>query len=103
MEKLEEVLAAYRRTPMDNGDAAIVTDLDLVIEVEGMGDLWDRVAGSNICRVLRETGAQEIALAVARPESELLAQDHAMWADIREELLGAGIILRDPIGLPAAA
>jgi hypothetical protein len=103
MEKLEDILAAYRDSPMDNGDATIVTDLELVIEVGGMADLWDRVAGRNLCEVLRESGAQEIALAIARPESALLPQDHAMWADIREELHGSGIAIRDPIGLPAAA
>lgn len=102
MENLEAVLAIYREIPMDNGDAAIFTDLHVVIQADRLADLWDPVACRNICLTLRETGVQEIALAIARPEGELLLQDHAMWADIREELHGS-IRVRDPIGLPAAA
>jgi hypothetical protein len=103
MDNLDEVLALYREVPMDNGDAAIFTDLRVVHEVGGLADAWDPVLRRNIGWMLRDTGVREIALAIARPEAELLRQDHAMWADLREELHTSGITVRDPIGLPAAA
>lgn len=103
MDGLDSCLAAYRDIPLDNGDAAIFTDCRMVHELDRLADLWDPVARQNVCFLLRETGAREVVLAVARPGAELLPQDYAMWADLREGLAPDGIVVRDPVGLPAAA
>lgn len=103
MDGLDEGLAVYREVPLDNGDAAIFTDLQVVLELERLADLWDPKTRRLLGARLRDTGVRQIALAIARPAAELLPQDHAMWADLREELHGSGISLLAPIGLPAAA
>jgi hypothetical protein len=103
MENLEAALSIYRNVPLDNGDAAIFTDAGMALEVAGLADNWDRLCKENLCSAITGSGVREIAVAIARPDAALLAQDHAMWADMREELAPAGIVVMDPIGLPAAA
>jgi ubiquinone biosynthesis protein UbiJ len=97
------ILDSYREHPMRNGDVAVLTDLRVVQEVEGLADDWDPMVRTGLARILREIGATEVELAVARPDAQLLAQDHALWADLREELLGSQITVHPLIGLPAAA
>ena len=100
----DDLLDAYRDDPMRNGDVALfLEELRLVQEVQGLADAWDPVLRHNTGWLLRELGVTEVCLAVARPDAELLAQDHVMWAELREELHGSGVRLADPIALPAAA
>jgi hypothetical protein len=102
-DRLETLLEIYREMPIDNGDMLLITDPDLVQEVEGMADQWDPVLRRNVAYVLRELGVSELRLAIARPEGELLPQDHALWADLREELLDQPIRVFPLIALPSAA
>ncbi|MCW2601609.1 MAG: hypothetical protein JWM02_3438 [Frankiales bacterium] len=103
MKNRKKVLKAYREHPMCNGDVALLTDLAVVQEVEGLADHWDPVLRANIAHVLTEIGARELQIAIARPDAELLPQDHALWADLREELLGSAITVLPVVALPAAA
>lgn len=86
-----------------NGDVLLTVDRIEVALLEQWADRWDPVLRQNTAFVIRELGAREVELAVARPDAALLPQDYAMWADLREELAPTGIVLRDPIGLRAAA
>ncbi|MFN2537495.1 MAG: hypothetical protein ABR549_04995 [Mycobacteriales bacterium] len=100
----DDALEVYRANPMSNGDVAfIMAELRMVQEVQGLADAWDPVLRRNTGALLRELGVRELCLAVARPDAELLAQDHVMWAELQEELRGTGISLLPPQGLPAAA
>jgi hypothetical protein len=103
MENIDVVLEIYRSNPMLDGDVALLTDLQVVQEVEGLADHWDPVLRRNIAYVLREVGARELQVAIARPDAELLPQDHALWADLREELLDSPITVLPLLALPAAA
>ncbi|MCW2501428.1 MAG: hypothetical protein JWN87_3104 [Frankiales bacterium] len=103
MENIDVVLEIYRTNPMLDGDVALLTDLQVVQEVEGLADHWDPVLRRNIAYVLREVGARELQVAIARPDAELLPQDHALWADLREELLDSPITVLPLLALPAAA
>lgn len=103
MEHFAEVLSRYTDYPMLDGDIALLTDLKVVQEIEGLADHWEPRIRRNLAEGLRETGAQELQLAIARPGAELLPQDHALWADLREELLGSGIKVLPVVALPAAA
>jgi hypothetical protein len=98
-----EVLAAYVDHPMQNGDVAILTDQKVIQEIAGLADHWDPELRRNVAWLLCEIGVAEVELCVARPDGELLAQDHALWADLREELLGEPVTVHPLIGLPAAA
>jgi hypothetical protein len=103
MEKLADVIRIYNEYPLDNGDMVVVTDSPVVQELERMADEWDPVIRRNVAHVLREIGATEVQLLFARPDAEMLPQDHAIWADLRDELDGSGITLHPPTALPAAA
>lgn len=103
MESYEHVVKAYTDYPTGNGDVLILTDDKIVQEVTGLADQWDPVLRRNIAEVLREVGVSEVALLVARPEGIPLPQDHAMWADLRDELQGSAIVVHPLEGLPAAA
>jgi hypothetical protein len=103
MKNLKKVLSVYREHPMHNGDVALLTDLKVVQEIEGLADQWDPELRRNIAYVLTGLGIRELLVAIARPDAELLPQDHALWADLREELLGSAIRVLPVMALPAAA
>ncbi len=97
-----EAIAAYEEHPMDDGDVALLTDLAMIQEVEGLADQWDPVLRRNIAHILKEIGATEVVVAIARTGRQLLPSDHALWADLREELLDAQIVVRPVVALNAA-
>lgn len=103
MDKWSEIRAVYTDIPLENGDALIVTDLSAIQQVDGLADHWDPTVRRFVVKILTEMDVREVRLAIARPGAELLPQDHALWADLREELLGSGIRVLAPEGLPAAA
>ena len=103
MEKLADVIRIYSEHPLDNGDLVVVTDAPVVQELERVADQWDPVIRRNVAYVLREIGVREVQLLFVRPDAEMLPQDHAIWADLRDELEGSGITLHPPTALPAAA
>jgi hypothetical protein len=101
LDDLDQVLAAYRGDPIDNGDLVLITDQRLVQELAGFADIWDPHVRRTVAELLTTVGASEVAVAIARPDGELLLQDHALWADLRDELEGSGISLRRPVAVPA--
>jgi ubiquinone biosynthesis protein UbiJ len=103
MENREQVLKAYRDHPLPAGDVVLITDLSVVQEVEGLADHWDADLRSKLARLLVEVGASELQVAIARPRADLLPQDHALWADLREELLGSPVRVLPLAALPSAA
>ena len=102
MDDIEKVLEVYDDHPLRDGDVALLTDLEVVQEIEGLADEWDAELRRNIAYVLTEVGASELTVAVARRHKRLLPQDHALWADLREELLGSPIVVHPLRALPAA-
>lgn len=100
---VDDLLAIYREHPMRNGDVALLTDLPVIQEVEGLADHWDPVLRRNVAKVLRDVGVTQLLVAIARPRAELLPQDHALWADLREELLDSPITVLPVTALPSAA
>jgi hypothetical protein len=101
LDDLDPVLASYRGDPIDNGDLLLITDQRLVQELAGFADVWAPHVRRAVADLLRATGATDVVVAIARPDEELLLQDHALWADLRDELEGSGIRLRPPVPLPA--
>lgn len=98
-----DILTAYRDHPMQDGDVVLLVEhLKLATEIEGLADHWDAVLCANIAYVLRELGATEVVLGVARPQALLLSRDHQLLGDLREELAGSAVVVRDLLALPAA-
>lgn len=102
MAQWKDIESVYVDHPLDNGDALIITDMDFVQQVDGLADHWEPKVRQFVTDILRRIDPLEVVLAVARPDADLLPQDHAMWADLREELLGSGITVHPPKALPAA-
>ena len=102
MRDIQKLLEVYDDHPMGDGDVALLTDLPVVQEVERLADEWDPVLRRNIAWVLTKVGAGELVVAVARRHKRLLPQDHAMWADLREELLDSPVVVHPLVALPAA-
>jgi len=97
-----DILTAYRDHPMLDGDVVLlVEELKLATEIEGLADHWDSVLCRNVAHVLREIGAHEVTLGLARPGAVLQPRDHQLLGDLREELAGSGVVVRDLLALPA--
>ena len=90
--KTENMLAHYEAEPMQPGDVALLLDDGVCMEVEGLADHWSANIRRNLATMLRPNCAR-VLIAVARPERQLLASDHVLWAEMREELLGSGVEL----------
>ena len=97
---LPRLLEIYREAPMLDGDAAILAG-GVVLELESLTDHWDALVRRNVGAMLAEAPATEAVLAIARRHERLRPSDHALWADLREELLGR-LHLRPLVALPAA-
>jgi len=96
-----DLLAHYDSEPMEPGDVALLLDDSACMEVQGLADNWSAQARRNLATVLREHCAR-VLIAVARPEGQLLAADHVIWAELREELLCSGVELLPIRGVAAA-
>ena len=102
MDDMQKVLAAYDDHPMQDGDVALLTDLKVIQEVAGLADHWDPVLRRNIASVLTEVGVTELVVGIARRDRQLHPEDHALWADLREELLDSPMTVHPLVALPAA-
>jgi len=101
MRDLAPALSAYQDYPMDNGGMAVFLDAGIVVEIEGGADDWGADLTQHLAASLAQVGS-DAQLAIARPGAELLGSDHALWADLREELLGSPVQLLPLLALPAA-
>lgn len=97
-----DILAIYRDHPMQDGDVVLlIEELRVATEISGLADHWDTVVCGSTARVLREIGAREVVLGIARPRSVLQPSDHRLLGDLREELAGSGVAVGDLLALPA--
>lgn len=101
MTEIETVLRIYDEFPMANGDVAVLLDGGRVLEITELADQWDPELRHNLAYTLRGTAAS-VQLAISRPGGELLDTDHALWADLREELLDSEVDVLPLLGLRAA-
>lgn len=97
----EEVLRIYRDAPMADGDAVLLLDDEVCLELQGMADGWDDVGRRNLVSILTQT-SQRVLVAIARPEARLRPGDHRLWHDLERELAGTGVDLLPVRALPAA-
>jgi hypothetical protein len=97
-----DIVSVYRDHPMHDGDVVLLIEaLHVATEIEGLADHWDQVLCRNVATVLRELGAPELQIGIARAHEVLQARDHQLLGDLREELAGSGIVVRELLVLPA--
>lgn len=99
--RLTNVLRAYTDTPLAAGDAVLLLDGRVCMEIAGLADHWDDVMRRNTADVLRST-ARDVVLVIARPSAEPLPEDSRLWRELYEELRGSTVDLAPLEALPSA-
>ena len=95
------VLRIYTDAPMADGDAVLLLDGEVCLELQGMADGWDDVGRRNLVSILVQT-SQRVLVAIARPRAELRPGDYQLWRDLHRDLAGTQVDLLPVRALPAA-
>ena len=98
---LTNMLHIYADDPMDDGDAVLLLDSKVAVEMEGLADHWDAQLRTNTAGILRET-ARTVVVAVARRDAVLRPSDYQLWRDLHDELRDGDVALLPLRALPAA-
>lgn len=96
-----EALRIYAETPLSNGDAILLLDDTVCLELAGLADHWDDLLRRNTAKILRDT-ASSVVVAIARPGAELLPRDFQLWRDLHAALRDTDVELHPVRALPAA-
>lgn len=98
--RTETALRIYADHPLEDGDAVLLLDGKVCMEVEGLADAWDDVLRTHTAGVLRET-AKSVVLAIARRGADLGVEDYRIWRELHEALRGSAVDLHPLQALPA--
>ena len=99
-DRLADLLHVYADHPLDDGDAVLVLDDHVCLEVEGLADHWDS-ARESTARIVRETSSSVVVL-IARPDRVLRDGDYQLWRDLHADLRDSDVQLHPVRALPAA-
>ena len=97
----DAALRVYTDAPMADGDAVLLLDGEVCLELQGMADAWDDAGRRNLVSILVQT-SQRVLVAIARPRAELRPSDYQLWRDLHSDLAGTEVELLPVRGLPAA-
>ena len=100
-DRLAEVLRIYADHPLDDGDAVLLIDDEVCLEIEDLADEWDAVRRSSTTGILLST-ARCVQVAIARPRAVLLDRDYQLWRDLHADLRDSDVQLLPVRALPAA-
>lgn len=95
-------LQAYADDPMDDGDALLLLDDAVCVELAGLADAWDEHGCQSLSTVLTGAASSSVRLAIARPGAELHAGDYRIWRDLHAALRDSDLELRPLRALPAS-
>ena len=96
------MLRTYTDAPLADGDAVLLLDGEVCLELQGMADQWDDLGRRNLVSILVQT-SERVLVAIARPRGELRPSDHQLWRDLHQDLAGTDVDLLPVRALPAAA
>lgn len=97
-----EALEVYVHYPMDDGDAVLLLDETVCLELEQPEERGDRTALlDGLVRTLRAS-CSVVLLAVARPGCRPRPADLLLWTELCVALAGSGVELLPLALLPAA-
>lgn len=99
--RLTEILCVYADHPLDEGDAVLVLDDSVCLEIEGLADHWDAVLRRSTAEVVRGTSERLLVL-IARQGAVLQAKDYQLWRDLHADLRDSAVELLPVRALPAA-
>ncbi len=83
-------LAIYTEHPLQDGDVVFLLDGRRLLEINGLADHWQE-ARDGVLQTLTTNARRRVLLAVTRQGADLHGGDHALWADLKTTLAGAGI------------
>ena len=94
-------LETYYDDPLEPGDAVLLIDSDVCLEIAGLADDWCATTRDNLIDVLRRS-ARRVVVAVARPAYELTPSDYQLWRDLHAGLRDGDVDLQPLRALPAS-
>lgn len=97
----EMALRIYADEPLEDGDAVLLLDDTVCLEIERLADEWDDIGRRNLADILAKT-ARRVLVAIARDGSELLPSDYQLWRELHQELRDSAVELLPVRALPAA-
>lgn len=97
----EQALALYTEHPLDAGDAVLLLDHTVCLELTQLAEGWDDVARRDLVSTLAST-SRRVVVAISRPRGELLPKDYALWRDLHAHLRDSDVHLLPVRALPAA-
>lgn len=98
---LAQVLRIYADHPLDDGDAVLLLDDEVCVEIEGLALEWDPELRRNTASVLRKTAVRALVL-IARRGGVLRDSDYQLWRDLHADLRDSDVQLLPVRALPAA-
>jgi hypothetical protein len=93
-------LSRYAREPVRDGDAVLLLDDEVCLELEGLADAWDDEVRAGTVRIVRGT-ARRVLLAIARPGARLRPEDYRVWRELHQAV-GTEVEVLPVQALPAA-
>lgn len=97
----EAALQAYVDDPLEDGDALLLLDDAVCLELQGLADGWDDVGRRTLVDLLATT-SRRVVVAFARTGGELLPGDYRIWRELHESLRATEVDLLPVRVLPAA-
>ena len=97
----ERALRMYAEHPLEDGDAVLLLDGTVCLELERMADEWSDRSRRDLVEMLART-SRRVLVAIARPRAQLRPGDHQLWRDLHRELEGTDVQLLPVRALPAA-
>lgn len=97
-----DVLRSYEQHPMAAGDAVLLLDDEVCLELAALGDQWPDGGSASLVTLLTGADCRSVRLLVARPGAELQASDYQLWRELHAGLRDTGTELRTLWALPAA-
>lgn len=100
-DRLNELLDVYADHPLEDGDAVLVIDDEVCLEIEHLAEQWATLRSSTV-HVLRCSASRAMVL-IARPDATLLDRDYQLWRELHADLRDSPVQLLPVRALPAAA
>ncbi len=97
----EQALRIYTDHPLDDGDAVLLLDGTVCLELQRMADAWDDLGRRHLVDILTAS-SKRVLVAIARDSARLLARDYQLWRELHEDLRGTDVELLPVRALPAA-
>jgi len=98
---LAEVVRIYSDLPLRDGDAVLLLDDEVCLEIEGLADAWGPAARDTTVHVVRRS-AHRVQVLIARQDARLEERDYQLWRDLHADLRDTADQLMPVRALPAA-